>query len=176
MSGFSMRLERDEDRARFTRLYRQTQQRLHRLAARLLGPGPRAEDAVHDGFVKLIQHYDRLRDQPDSHLERWLLAVVRNRALDMLRKEAREAELNPETWEPTAPPDLGEFQTLVSLIRGMPEDYRRVLELRFVAEWSLEEIARELGLTEGAVKSRVFRGRKLLADRLRKEGYLDGET
>ena len=97
-------------------------------------------------------------------------AVVRNRALDMLRKEARETELDPETWEPAAPPDLGEFQTLVSLICGMPEDYRRVLELRFVAEWSLEEIAQELGLTEGAVKSRVFRGRKLLADRLRKEG------
>ena len=173
---YVFRSERDEDRRRFARLYKKNRRQLHRLAAGLLGPGPRAEDAVHDGFVKLIQHYDRLRDQPDSHLERWLLAVVRNRAPDMLRKEARETELDPETWEPAAPPDLGEFQTLVSLICGMPEDYRRVLELRFVAEWSLEEIAQELGLTEGAVKSRVFRGRKLLADRLRKEGYLDGET
>lgn len=173
---YVFRSERDEDRRRFARLYKKNRRQLHRLAAGLLGPGPRAEDAVHDGFVKLIQHYDRLRDQSDSHLERWLLAVVRNRALDMLRKEARETELDPETWEPTVPPDLGEFQTLVSLIRGMPEDYRRVLELRFLAEWSMGEIARELGLTEGAVKSRVFRGRKLLIDALRREGYLDGRS
>ncbi len=65
---------------------------------------------------------------------------------------------------------------MVTLIRTMPEDYRRVLELRFVGEWSLGDIARELGLTEGAVKSRIFRGRKLLIDALRREGYLDGRS
>ena len=64
----------------------------------------------------------------------------------------------------------------MALIRSMPEDYRRVLELRFLAEWSLADIARELGLTEGAVKSRIFRGRKVLIDTLRKEGYLDGRS
>ena len=56
----------------------------------------------------------------------------------------------------------------------MPEEYRRVLELRFVAEWSLADIAAELGLTEGAVKTRIFRGRKLLIRTLKREGYLDG--
>ena len=104
---YAFRAERDEDRRRFARLYKQNRRQLHRLAAGLLGPGPRAEDAVHDGFVKLIQHYDRLRDQPDSHLERWLLAVVRNRALDMLRKEARETELDPKPGSPRRPRTWG---------------------------------------------------------------------
>ena len=53
----------------------------------------------------------------------------------------------------------------------MPETYRRVLELRFLAEWSHAEIARELHLTEGAVKTRVMRGRQLLMERLQEEGY-----
>ena len=150
----SFGLQRDEDRGRFTRLYKQNQSRLHRLAARLLGPGPRAEDAVHDTVIKLIQ----------------------NTALDALRKEGREVGLEARLPEPAAPPDQGEFETLVSLIRAMPEDYRRVLELRFVAEWSLSDIAEALGLTEGAVKSRIFRGRKLLIDALRREGYLDGRS
>lgn len=48
-----------------------------------------------------------------------------------------------------------------------------MLELRFVAEWSISDIARELGLTESAVRTRTFRGRKLLIDTLKKEGYLD---
>ena len=176
MSGFSMRLERDEDRARFTRLYRQTQQRLHRLAARLLGPGPRAEDAVHDTFIKFIQNYEELRARSDGQLERWLTAVVKNTALDTLRREGRETELETQVWEPAVPPELGEFESLVTQIRSMPEEYRRVLELKFLAEWSLADIAGELGLTEGAVKSRVFRGRKLLIDALRREGYLDGRS
>lgn len=176
LPGFALRLERDEDQRRFTRLYGQNQRRLHRLAARLLGPGPRAEDAVHDTFVKLIQNYDQLCSRSDGQLERWLMAVVKNTALDMLRKESRETALEDQVWEPAVPPDLGEFEALVALLRSMPEDYRRVLELRFLAEWSLADIAAELGLTEGAVKSRVFRGRKLLIDALRREGYLDGQS
>ena len=54
LPSFALRLDRDRDQARFTRLYNQNQRRLHRLAARLLGPGPRAEDAVHDAFAKQI--------------------------------------------------------------------------------------------------------------------------
>lgn len=176
LPSFTLRLERDEDRERFTRLYRLYQRPLHRLAARLLGPGPRAEDAVHDTFIKLIQNYDRLRPRSDGELERWLMVVTRNTALDTLRKEGRETALEGRAWEAAAAPDLGEFEALVALIRSMPEDYRRVLELKFLAEWSLADIAKELGLTEGAVKSRVFRGRKLLMDALRKGGYLDGQS
>ena len=64
----------------------------------------------------------------------------------------------------------------LNLIRQLPEEYRRVLELRFVAEWSLGEIAQAMGLTESAVKTRVFRGRKMLLKSLQKEGYLDGRA
>ena len=171
-----LRLERNGDRERFTRLYEQTQRPLCRLAARFLGPGPRAEDVVQDTFIKPIQNYDRLCSRSDEELERWLMAVGKNTALDALRREGRETELETQAWEPAVLPDLGEFEALVALIRSMPEDYRRVLELKFLAEWSLTEIAKELGLTEGAVKSRIFRGRKRLIDALRREGYLDGQS
>ena len=174
--SFALRLERDEDQTRFTRLYQRNQRQLHRLAARFLGPGPRAEDIVHDTFIKLIQNYSQLRSRSDGQLERWMMAVARNASLDVLRKEGRETELEAQAWEPAVQADQGEFEALVALIRSMPEDYRRVLELRFLAEWSLADIARELGLTEGAVKSRIFRGRKVLIDTLRKEGYLDGRS
>ena len=171
-SNYTLRPERDGER--FTRLYKRNQAALTRLAARILGPGPRAEDAVHDAFMRLMQNYGQLRSRSDGQLERWLMVVVKNAALDTLRKEGRETEL--ENWEPAAAPDQGEFEALVALIRSMPEDYRRVLELKFLAEWSLADIAGELGLTEGAVKSRVFRGRKLLMDALRREGYPDGRS
>lgn len=69
------------------------------------------------------------------------------------------------------PADEGGFRSLVECIRAMPEGYRRVLELRFVTEWSYAEIARELHISEGAVKTRISRGRQMLIGRLEKEGY-----
>lgn len=176
IAPYTMLLESDPDRERFARLYRANYQRMSRLAVQLLGCGPRAEDAVHDAFMKLISHYEELRDRPEERISGWLAVVVKNTALDMLRREKHETGLEDATWEPSVPADEGEFQALVALIRQMPKDYRRVLELRFVAEWSLAEIAEAMDLTESAVKTRVFRGRKMLIEQLRKEGYLDGRA
>ena len=63
-----------------------------------------------------------------------------------------------------------------NLIRAMPENYRRILELRFLAEWSHEDIARELRMSVGAVKTRLSRGRQMLIRRMREEGYTYGWT
>lgn len=166
----------DPERERFAQLYRAHHQRLLRLAAQLLGPGPKAEDAVHDGFAKLAQHLPQLWDRSEEQLSAWLAVVVKNTALDMLRRERRETALEDGCWEPSTPADGGEFHALVALIRGMPEEYRRVLELRFVTEWSIAEIAAALEIPASTVKTRIFRGRRLLMERLRKEGYLDGRT
>ena len=169
-------LETDPDRERFVRIYRANSRRMSKLASQILGPGPKAEDAVHDAFLKFIQHFDELRDRPEERIAAWLAVVVKNTALDMLRKARHETALEDVSWEAAVPPDQGEFHALVAIIRGMPEDYRRVLELRFVAEWSVAEIAQSMALGETTVKTRIFRGRKMLMEQLRKEGYLDGRA
>lgn len=176
ISGYLSMIETDPDREWFARIYRANCQRMTRLAVQILGPGPKAEDAVHDAFVKLIQHCNDLRDRQETRIAGWLAVVVKNTALDMLRKEQHETGLDGTLWEPAVPADEGEFHALVALIRSLPEDYRRVLELRFVAEWSLAEIAEAMDLTENTVKTRIFRGRKLLMEQLRREGYLDGRA
>lgn len=166
MLSFIMRFERDPDRDRFAALYQMNHTRMERLARQLLGDQNRAEDAVHDTFMKLIRHYDELRDRSDERLASWLLVVVKTTALDMLRRDKWENACEELPEGQSVPADGGEFRALVEIIR-------RMLELRFVAEWSISDIARELGLTESAVRTRTFRGRKLLIDTLKKEGYLD---
>ena len=98
------------------------------------------------------------------------MTAVKNVAVDMLRKERREEAL-PEDWDPPAP-ETGEtdYRYLVSLIRALPESYRRVLELKCMEEESNREIARRLGLKESTVATRVLRGRTMLAAALEKEG------
>ena len=78
----------------------------------------------------------------------------------------------PEGWDPPAQEERQEeYDYLVSLIRSLPENYRRVLELKCVEEQTNREIARRLGIKETTVAVRVLRGRTMLKERLEKEGY-----
>lgn len=79
---------------------------------------------------------------------RYLAVAAKNAALDLLKKEKWTASM-PEDWDPPAPESgAGEYERLVALILSLPEDYRRVLELKFVEEETNQEIARAAG-TQG---------------------------
>ena len=95
----------------------------------------------------------------------------RRAAIDLLRAQRHTVSFSDE-WEPPAPTDsAGEYAYLVSLVRALPEGYRRVLELKLVEEQSNQEIARRLGLNESTVATRIQRGKAMLRERLKKEGY-----
>lgn len=169
-------LDNDADRELFGELYRRFYDKMMMVALRMLPSKPLAEDAVHDSFLKIIAHFEDLKAIPEDRRIYWIVSVTKNASIDLLRKERREVPVEDDDalTEPVSA-DEGEFHMLVDLIRSMPEGYRRVLELRFVAEWSHAEIAKELHISEGAVKTRVSRGRQMLIDRLKKEGYTCGE-
>jgi len=172
LSAYLTMLETDADRELFGAIYRTYYNKMMRVALQLLSSAPRAEDAVHDAFLKIIAHFDDLKAIPEERRWYWIVVVTKNAALDLLRKESREMPLDDEREQVCqVPADEGGFRSLVECIRAMPEGYRRVLELRFVTEWSYAEIARELHISEGAVKTRISRGRQMLIGRLEKEGY-----
>lgn len=166
-------MEDEENRELFAAVYRQFYGRMMRVASQILPARVQAEDAVHDAFLKIIQHFDDLQAVPEERRIYWVIAVTKNAALDILRKEQRDVPMDEEVERqlPAVPGEESGFRALVEVIRGMPETYRRVLELRFITEWSHAEIARELRISEGAVKTRVARGRQLLINAMREEGY-----
>lgn len=103
----------------------------------------------------------------------YVATVAKNAALDILRTE-RQTEPFPEDWDPPAQNEhQEEYAYLISLIRALPESYRRILELKCVQELSNREIARRLKLKESTVASRVMRGRTMLRKCLEKEGYVN---
>lgn len=166
-------LDEDSDRELFALVYDQFYNRMMRVARQILPSRAQAEDAVHDAFLKIIQHFDDLKAVPEERRIYWVVAVTKNAALDILRKERRDLPMDEEVRnQMPAAPEEGGFRALVEIIRRMPETYRSVLELRFLTEWSHAEIARELNITEGAVKTRVARGRQMLIEAMRREGYV----
>lgn len=94
-------------------------------------------------------------------------------ALRVLGDQSRAEDAAQQTWFQLLRrwEREDEYAYLVSLIRSLPEDYRRILELKLVEEQSNREIARRLGMNESTVASRVMRGRAMLKERLEEEGY-----
>ena len=164
-------LETEQDQRRFTRLFEAHEKKIYAVVLRILGDPDRAEDAAQQTWLKLVQSWDRVSALPWGEVEGYVVTVAKNCALDILRSDQRTAAF-PEDWDPPAQEGHPEeYDYLVSLIRSLPENYRRILELKCVEEQTNREIARRLGLKESTVAVRVMRGRAMLKERLEKEGY-----
>ncbi|WP_297294521.1 RNA polymerase sigma factor [uncultured Oscillibacter sp.] len=164
-------LETEQDQRRFARLFEAHEKKIYAVVLRILGDPTRAEDAAQQTWLKLVQNWDRVSALPWGETEGYTVTVAKNCALDILRAEQKTVAF-PEDWDPPAQEERQEeYDYLVSLIRSLPENYRRILELKLVEEQTNREIARRLGMNESTVAVRVMRGRTMLKERLEKEGY-----
>ncbi len=142
------------------------------LAQRMLG-GPReAEDLVHDVFLEAwhrAAHYDAAR----GSVRTWLMLRVRSRALDRLRgaKRATWAVLDENALHDRASNEddnrarARDQRTLQGVLLDLPGDQRTVLELGYFAGYSCAEIATQLSIPLGTVKSRMSRAIIALRER-----------
>ena len=173
-------LESDGDRALFREFHGRYERRLYAVALGLLRDPRRAEDAVQEAMVHIAGHFDQFKkifEEDCLKIGPWAVIIVKHAALDLLRQEERLAAL-PEHWEAqaaeTAESEDG-YRRLVELIRSMPDRDREVLELRFVREWEIRDIARRLSISETTARKRVDRARARLVAVLRRAGYEHGK-
>jgi RNA polymerase sigma-70 factor (ECF subfamily) len=151
-----------EDLAEFERSFAPLRNRLVRLVASLIGPSD-AEDVVQDTYLIARRRLSQLRDR--SALEPWLYRITVNAAYSRKRRHRTEARLLPHITDPTVAPaerDLG----LLELVEGRPPQERALLVLHYGYGYRLLEIGQILGMTEGAVKTRLFRVRRTLLRQL----------
>ena len=165
-------LETEQDQRRFTRLFEAYEKKIYGMALHILGDQTRAEDAAQQTWLKLVQNWKRISALPWEETEGYVVTAAKNAALDILRSE-RKTTAFPENWDPPDRQDTqAEYDYLVSLIRALPENYRRILELKCVQEQTNREIARRLRINESTVAVRILRGKAMLRERLEKEGYI----
>jgi RNA polymerase sigma-70 factor (ECF subfamily) len=173
------RLRAHEDAA-FEELVRAYGGRMLAVARRFLRAEEDARDAVQDAFLNAFRSIERF--EGNARLSTWLHRIVVNAALMKLRTRRRKPEQSIEELLPdflddghlTAPvspwratePDAAERRELSELLLGcidqLPEAYRNVLLLRDIEELDTEETAKLMGITPGAVKTRLHRARQAL--------------
>jgi len=159
------------DRAAFRRLYDATSASLLGVAIRIVNRRDRAEDVLQDAFVNVWHRagtYSAGASQPLT----WLTAIVRNRALDVLRSETlrtTQSLHDEETGETKEPPDerpdplglLEEAADVLSIRDCMDEirgPQRQCLALAYYHGLSHSEVAAHLAAPIGSVKVWIRRG------------------
>lgn len=172
-----VRRARDGDRPAFEELVRRTSRLLYARLYLETGDAHRAEDLVQDTLLLAFRSLPTLHD-PDG-FRPWLLAIAHNVVIDAARREGRKKRAAPARSETEvsslvgtdAPPDLNAQrselrQSVLSVLRSLPEEYRLPLTLRYITGADYETIGEQLGLTNGSLRGVLHRGLKMLRDRL----------
>lgn len=154
----------DGDTDAFGELFRRHKDRMWGVALRTCGNPDLAADAVQDAFISALRRSDSYRG--DAAVTTWLHRITVNACLDRLRRQKPTSEL-PEydlTDGSDAPRDVDIRLTVQEALAKIPEQQRAALVLVDMYAVPVVEAAEILGVAEGTVKSRCFRGRAALAE------------
>lgn len=159
------------DRSAFSQLVERYTGIVYNQAYRMLNNAQDAEDAVQEIFLKA---YTRLESFDSSRrFVAWLLTIGSNHCIDRIRRQ-RQVWLTLDDvafWlpGPEAGPERSALERerreiVQQALQQLPEHYRLIMVLRYWHDLAYSEIADLTGLTESTVKTRLHRGRKMLAE------------
>ncbi len=165
---------------------------LHRTALRMTKNAPDAEDLVQEAYVKAYRFWDKFK--PGTNCRAWLFRIMTNIFINEYRSRSRSPvavnvdEIDDSflygqlsTGKRVENPEEAFLAKILDddarkAIEELPDDFRLVVVLSFIEEFSYQEIADIMDLQLGTVKSRLHRGRKLLQKALLdyaiKNGYI----
>lgn len=145
---------------------------LYGFALRSLDDPGLAEEAVQDTFLRAWRARDRFDPELGS-LRTWLFAILRNVVIDLGRARAARPRVGvdaPEVGHEPLEHMLLSWQVEEAL-RRIGEQHRRVLVETYLRGRPYAEVAVELGVPEGTIKSRVYYGLRALRNALEEMGY-----
>ena len=163
------------DGAAFDQLVRAHQDRVARLAYRLLGWSGEVDDVVQEVFLAVFKNVARFRGE--CRVSTWLTTITVNKCRSARRRRfARLEFLRRLSDEPRAaassPPAVEEGEAPAALdriraaVQALPARYREAVVLRYLEGMPIAEVGRAVGLSEGATRVLLHRSRARLKDRL----------
>jgi RNA polymerase sigma-70 factor (ECF subfamily) len=184
LSGVATIERREDERSRVERtnqvleaLVREHSRLVYRIAYAVLRRHHDAEDATQETFMRVLRYSSKLAAVEDS--KTWLARIAWRVAVDRIRQRGRTHEIALEDPDkPVAevassdtPADQTVHGTQVSaalerMIAALPEKLREPLILSTIEEMSPREVGATLGINEAAVRSRIFRARQILREKL----------
>ena len=130
-----------------------------------------AEDVVQDTFIQYW--FQKKEFESEQHIRAWLIRVAINKAKNKNHTFFRRNALPLEDYIQTLTFESKESSELFEAVMNLPEKYRIVIHLFYYEDYSVDEIAGILKLTQGNVKVSLSRGRALLRTTLKEDWEYD---
>lgn len=136
------------------------------------------EDVVHDAMISLIDHLNIIDFKDEIKLKNLCKVVARNKAIDYCRKARTGAvpmeEIYIDPQEYTSDPETivvneNTYRIIIEAIKNLDYKYKDVCLLKYVNELKEQEISKILDIPLKTVNSRIYRGKQILREALRKE-------
>lgn len=163
------------DKEAFGKIIEAYQGPVFNLAYRMLSNANEAEEAAQEAFIRAYTRLDSYN--PERKFSTWLLSITSNYCIDQIRKRRaillsideplppHPALMSDKAAGPESQMIHSETEVMVqSLLSELAPDYRQAVVLRYWYDFSYEEIADVMDTTVSAIKSRLFRARKQLAE------------
>lgn len=173
------------DEEAFAELIRRHEKKVYNLALRICGNTEDACDAAQEAFLSAWKGLPNFRGE--AGFSTWLYRLTSNASIDLLRRNKKQrgeislddaaAAIDPIAGEPSPQEQAEGVELREAVTAGLAllsEDHRQALVLREMRELSYGEIASELGVDLGTVKSRISRARSALRKILLSSGNLSG--
>jgi RNA polymerase sigma-70 factor (ECF subfamily) len=171
-------LLREGDGARaFAAVVEAFERRIYRLCYALLRDAAQAEDAAQETFIRVWRALPGFDGR--AALATWLYAIARNRCLTAIGRRRDQLSLSEPDVAALAEAAAAESdadapgELLRELVDALPERYRRAITLFYYGERSIAEVAHQLGVPEGTVKTNLHRARAALLAQLERIGIKD---
>lgn len=155
-----------KDKNAFEQIVRENQNKIYAVCLNMLKNPHDAQDAAQETFLKAYSSIDGFRGE--SSVATWLTKIAVRCCLDMLRARQDTVDIDDEynlAAEETTE-SVSEKNARISQVRRavamLPKEMRTMVVLRDIEGYSYEEIAKMLRISEGTVKSRIFRAREKL--------------
>lgn len=158
----------------FTFLVNRYQKLVVHITGRLIQRNDELEDICQEVFLKVYQNLGKYRNE--CKLSTWIATIAYNTSVNYLRKYKKGDEVNPD--DSAALRNLADYKSndfertdlhryIRDQIELLPVQYRTVLTLFHLDEFSYQEIEQITGMPEGTIKSYLFRAKAILKEKLK---------
>lgn len=158
------------DEFAFVSLYNRYREGVYSYCVKMLFDRELAADVLQETFLRVYENRHRL--MKSESIRSWIFTIARNQCLNQIRKSKRTVRLTdemtvaaPQSMSPVTQMEKSEQIALINLyLKDLKFEYREVIVLREYQNLSYEEIAAVSRSTMSAVKSRLFKARRRLAE------------
>ena len=177
------------DRVRFEEEALELADQVYRVARRLVGSREEAEDLMQDTYARAFRSWEQY--QPGTNLRAWLLRILTNLNIDRGRRVQRSPDMQPleegdyflyNRLEESSGQNLDEERVverlsqddIVGALSSVPHNFRDVVVLVDIGDFSYQDAAQILDIPVGTVMSRLHRGRRILKRELADRSVVEG--